>query len=189
MSDISDGRLGRIEAANRRRRDEGKAPIRAKGASSMQRAGATPAARRAGKAIAHNLDVRRRLIAAIHTRAKALGMAEPDRRELQERLTGRRSCADMTLPQLRKVAEDLRLAELRLHPRPVDATRPADARHRMRERARAIARTIGVDSDAYLDAIARRQSGVAFADADPQQLRGVIAALYRRAKRLGHDVA
>ena len=127
--------------------------------------------------------VRRRLLAAIHARAKAVGIPEDDRRDLQARLTGRRSCADMTLPQLRRVAEDLRLAELRLRPRPVDAGRAPDAREGMRRRARALARNLGVAGDAYLDAITRRQSGVAFGDADPQQLRGVIAALYRQGKR------
>lgn len=125
---------------------------------------------------------RRGLIAAIHARARAVGMATDDRRDLQARLTGRRSCADMTLPQLRRVAEDLRLAELRLRPRPVDATRAPSGREGMRRRARALARDVGV-GDAYLDAIAQRQSGVSFAGADPQQLRGVIAALYRHRKR------
>ena len=152
----------------------------------MQRVGDTAAAKRAAGAIAHNAGVRRSLIAAIHIRAKQLQISAEDRGNLQERLTGRRSCADMTLPQLRKVADDLRLAELHLHPRPVDATRPEDARPGMRERARALAREIGVHNDAYLDAIAQRQSNVAFADADPQQLRGVIAALYRHAKRKRH---
>lgn len=127
---------------------------------------------------------RRRLIAAVHVRAKAVGMSADVRRELQERLTGRRSCADMTLPQLRRVAEDLRLAELRLRPRPVDATRAPDAREGMRRRARALARALGVHGDAYLDAIAQRQSNTSFHDANPQQLKGVIAALYRQGKRL-----
>ena len=154
----------------------------------MQRIGDTAAAQRAAKAITHNAGVRRRLIAAIHARAKKVRISDEARADLQERLTGRRSCSDMTLPQLRKVADDLRLAELRLHPRPVDATRPEDARPKMRAKARALARELGA-GDAYLDAIARRQAGVLFADADPQQLRGVIAALYRHAKRKGHDVA
>lgn len=149
----------------------------------MVHLGDTPAAGRTRRAIDHNLGVRRRAIAAIHARAKALRMSKEDRRELQERLTGHRSCSDMALAQLKRVAEDLRLAELRLRPRPVDATRPDDARPGMRAKARALAREIGVDGDAYLDAIANRQSGVDFADADPQQLRGVIAALYRQGKR------
>ena len=121
-------------------------------------------------------------------RAKNLQLPEDDRRDLQERLTGCRSCADMTLAQLKKVADELRRAELRRNPRPVDATRPHDSRPGMRARALALARGIGV-GERYLDAIAERQSGTAFADADPQQLRGVIAALYRHAKRRGHDVA
>ena len=155
----------------------------------MQRVGDIPAAGRARQAIDHNRGVRRRLIAAIHARAKSIQLSDDDRRELQERLTGHRSCSDMTPQQLRKVADDLRLAELRLHPRPIDATRPDDARPGMRERARNLARDMGIHGDAYLDGICRRQSGVDFADADPQQLRGVIAALYRYAKRKGHDVA
>ena len=155
----------------------------------MQRVGNTAAAQRVAQTITHNAGVRRRLIAAIHARAKKLQISKEDRGDLQERLTGHRSCSDMTLPQLRKVADDLRLAELRLHPRPVDASRPEDSRPGMRKRARALAGELGVHNDAYLDAIARRQSGVSFADADPQQLRGVIAALYRQAKRKGHDVA
>ena len=155
----------------------------------MERVGALPAADRAAKTIARDTTVRRGLIAAIHLRAKALQISDEARRDLQERLTRHRSCRDMTLPQLRKVADDLKLAELRLHPRPVDASRPQDSREGMRRRARALARQIGADHDAYLDAIAQRQSGTSFADADPQQLRGVIAALYRQAKRKGYDVA
>ncbi len=148
----------------------------------MQRVGDMPLAGRVADRLERARSERRSLMAAIHIRAKALGMREDDRRDMQERLTGRRSCADMTTAQLRRVADELRLAERRLRPGPVDATRPRDSREPMRRRALALAESFGA-GERYLDAIARRQSGVAFRDADPQQLRGVIAAVWRQAKR------
>ena len=154
----------------------------------MDRVGELPAAGRVSRAIERGRARRRALLAAIHVRAKQLGLDDEVRGDLQERLTGERSCADMTTAQLRKVADELKLADLRLHPRPVDATRPRDSRGPMRERALALARSFGA-GERYCDAIARRQSGVSLHDANPRQLRAVIAAVYRRAKKLGHDVA
>ena len=124
--------------------------------------------------------LRRDLLAAIHVRAKRLGLDEDTRRALQERVAGKRSCADMSIGELRAVADELRQADQRVGP--VDATRPADSAARMRGRVRELAAELGV-GDAYVDAIARRQAGVPLARASAGQLRGVIAALWRQVQR------
>ena len=123
------------------------------------------------------------LLAAIHMRAKALGLDEDTRRAMQQRVGGHASCADMTVRQLRAVADELQLADKRLRrPGPVDASRPMERLDGMRRRARALAAEFGA-GDAYLDAIAMRQAGVTLAEATATQLRGVIAAVWRQAKR------
>ena len=123
---------------------------------------------------------RRGLIAAIHIRAKQLGLDEDTRRDVQLRITGKASCRDMTIRELRAVADDMRSAERRTGP--FDAFRPVEKIDGMRRRARQLAAEFGA-GDRYLDAIAQRQSGVAFTQASPDQLRGVIAAVWRQAKR------
>lgn len=126
--------------------------------------------------------LRRGLLAAIHVRGKALGLDEDTRRDIQRRVTGKTSCRDMSVHELRAVADELRQAEQGARLRPFDATRPIERLDGMRNRARALAAELGA-GDRYLDAIARRQSGMGFAEAGPEQLRGVIAAVWRQAKR------
>ena len=126
--------------------------------------------------------LRRSLLAAIHVRAKALGLDEDTRRDVQRRVSGKASCRDMTLPELRAVADELRQTERRVKPGPIDATRPIERTDGMRRRARALAAELGA-GDRYLDAIAQRQAGVSFAAASAHQLRGVIAAVWRQAQR------
>ena len=125
-------------------------------------------------------NLRRRLIAAVHVRAKQLGLDEDTRRDIQLRVTGKASCRDMNLRELRAVADDMRSAGRRTGP--IDASRPIERTDGMRRRARQLAAELGA-GDRYLDAITRRQSGVAFDEASPGQLRGVIAAVWRQAKR------
>ena len=50
---------------------------------------------------------RNRLIARIHAEAHTRGLQDADRRALQERATGKASCADMTAPELRRVIAEL----------------------------------------------------------------------------------
>ena len=127
--------------------------------------------------------LRRPLLAAIHMRAKALGLGDVARRALQQRVGGHASCADMTVRQLRAVADELQLAERRLlRPGPVDASRPVERLDGMRRRAQALAAELGA-GDAYLDAIGQRQAGVTLADASAEQLRGIIAAVWRQTRR------
>lgn len=127
-------------------------------------------------------ETRRGLIAAIHARAKNLGLREDERRDVQRRVTGKASCRDMTLRELGAVADDLRRTGRPAGP--VDAGRPAERLEGMRRRARALAAEFGA-GEAYLDAVARRQSGgTAFADLGADGLRGVVAAMWKRAKRL-----
>lgn len=122
---------------------------------------------------------RQRLLAAIHAEANRRGIDDETRVELQLRLTGRRSCRDMTLPQLRLVA-----AAIRRRRRPVGVPAAAADLAGMRRRARELAARFGAGA-AYLDAICRRQSGVAFDGAGAADLRAVIAAVYRHGRRHG----
>ena len=48
-------------------------------------------------------DDRRRLIKQVHAEARRLGIDTDERRELQVRVVGKESCADMTVPELRAV--------------------------------------------------------------------------------------
>ena len=124
---------------------------------------------------------RTRLIQIVHVRAKQIGLRDDARADLQHHLTGHRSCRDMAVRDLAKVADELRH---RLHARqPVDASRPVENTDGMRRRALALAASIGAN-EAYVDAIAQRQARVAFRDATTSQLRGVIAALYRRSQKI-----
>ena len=129
---------------------------------------------------------RRRLLAAIHAEATRVNLDEAARRDLQEHLTGQRSCRAMSLAELRRVADAIRRGTGR--PGPRDVSRPVDNLAGMRRRALALAASFGAGA-AYLDAIARRQAAVAFADATAEQLRGVIAAVYRQAQRRGTEPA
>ena len=129
---------------------------------------------------------RRRLLAAIHAEATRVGLDEDARRDLQARLTGHRSCQAMTLADLRRVADAIRRGAGR--PGPRDVSRPVDNLPGMRRRALALAASFGAGA-AYLDAIAQRQAQVAFADATAEQLRGVIAAVYRQTQRRSAEPA
>lgn len=56
----------------------------------------------------HRVDDRQALLGIIHRGAAQLGLDEDDRRAMQARLTGRESCRDMDLTQLRTVAWHLK---------------------------------------------------------------------------------
>ena len=123
--------------------------------------------------------LRRALLAAIHIRAAGLGLDEDTRRALQQRVGGHASCADMTMRQLRAVADELSRAVDRIGaPGLVDTNRPTERLDGMRRRARQIAAELGA-GERYLDAIAQQQSGVTLAEATAEQIRGVIGALWR----------
>lgn len=66
-------------------------------------------------------DARTRLIRRIHAQARSRGLDEAGRRALQERLTGKASCADMTLTELQRVATDLGSTRDRLPDGPASA--------------------------------------------------------------------
>ena len=123
---------------------------------------------------------RRRLIAAVHARAKELGLDEATRRELQERVAGVESCRDMSETSLRAVLEAMRDRNLgvagRIGP-------PRDDLPGMRRRALALAADIGGGAK-YVDAIAERQAGKPLSKCVRDELRGVIGALWARKRRL-----
>jgi hypothetical protein len=60
---------------------------------------------------------RRALLAGIHATAKQLGMADPDRHDLQLKLTGITSCRDMDLAQLQQVDRELRRLQRMMPPK------------------------------------------------------------------------
>ena len=124
--------------------------------------------------------LRQRLLAAIHMQSKQLALDDDVRRALQERVAGKRSCADMSIGELRAVSRELRQAMRMVGP--FDPAKPAESAARMRAKARQLAADMGA-REAYLDAIAMRQAGVKLVDATAEQLRGVIAALWRQGKR------
>ena len=127
--------------------------------------------------------LRRPLLAAIHIRAKALGLDEDSRRALQQRVAGHASCADMTMRQLRAVANELARGVDRLGaPGLVDTNQPTERLDGMRRRARQLAADLGA-GESYLDAIAQQQSGVTLAEATAEQIRAVIGALWRHQQR------
>ena len=84
---------------------------------------------------------RRRLLAAIHAEATRVNLDEAARRDLQEHLTGQRSCRAMSLAELRRVADAIRRGTGR--PGPRDVSRPVDDRAGMRRRALALAASFG----------------------------------------------
>jgi phage gp16-like protein len=116
---------------------------------------------------------RRRLIAAVHAGARALGLDDESRRALQIRLTGHASCADMSEQELRLVLDYLRRAGFR--PR-----RPAPAEDRA-PLVRKVYALLGDRPVAYADGILRQMYGEHAPHrlewANPTQLRKVVAAL------------
>ena len=104
----SDARLDRLEATNRRRRQQGLEPIRLDGTSSMERVGVLPSTSRIAQTIEHNRGIRQRLIAAIQADAGRLNLSDAALRAQLVRMTGQRHCSDLSLEQLRLVAGVLR---------------------------------------------------------------------------------
>lgn len=126
---------------------------------------------------------RRRLLAAVHAEAKALGLDEDTRRALQQRVGGHASCADMNDRQLRAVLAELR----RLAGKPAPPQQPAEDRARLLWRIERACQTAGYPYPAYPLGISRKMFG-ALSPARlewhaPKQLRAIIAALAYDAKR------
>ena len=122
--------------------------------------------------------IRTRLIAAIHAQAATLGLDEGTRRAVQARVGGAASCRDMDVAGLHRV-----LDELKRFPGAVAGCvgPPRDNLEGMRRKCLAIAGDIGAGR-AYVDAIAKRQAGKPIDAMDADELKGVIAALYRYRK-------
>ena len=125
-------------------------------------------------------DRRRRLIAAIHVTAWKAGLSGHERRALQERAGGAASCADMDDAGLGRVLDALRQLPAgtagRVGP-------PRDDVAGMRRKCLAIAADLGAGS-AYVDAIAERQAGKPLDACGAAEVRGVIAALYARRRKV-----
>lgn len=123
--------------------------------------------------------LRARLIAAIHARAKTLGLDEDTRRALQRRCGGHASCRDMDVRGLHRTLDELNRLPGAVAGR---VGPPEDRLEGMRRKCLAIAHDFGAGAN-YVDAIARRQAGKPIAAMDADGLKGVIAALYRHRKR------
>ncbi len=127
-------------------------------------------------------SLRTREIRRIQTGKRTLGLDDDTYRDLLERLTGKRSAADLTAVQRRVVIDELYRIGFRPknHRKPV--TPPAD-------RAKLINKIEALLADAqrpwaYVDGMARKMFGldaISFCDAD--QLRRVVAALTYDQKR------
>lgn len=124
---------------------------------------------------------RRRLIAAVHARAKEIGLDEATRRALQERVGGAASCRDMDLAGLGAVLEAMRGGDPGVAGR-IDP--PRDDLDAMRRRALALAAELGGDRR-YVDAIAERQWRKPLAVCTREEVKGVIGALWSRKRKLG----
>ncbi len=107
---------------------------------------------RAARRIAREADParRRRLIAAVHAAAKKAGLDEETRRDLMERVTGKRSAAEMTLSELGRVLDAI-------HGRA--ATRPWQRLIAALWQDLAWLGEVQNPSQAALDAFVRRQTG------------------------------
>jgi phage gp16-like protein len=119
------------------------------------------------------LDRRKRLIAAVHAGARRLGLDEETRRAMQARITGHRSCAEMTEQDLERVLDHLRRAGFRRR-------RPAPAEDRA-PLVRKVYALLGDRPVAYAEGILRHMYGKHAPHrlewANPSQLRKVVAAL------------
>lgn len=135
------------------------------------------------------------LLAAIHAEAKAQGLDEDARRDLMERVTGKRSARDMTPAERERVIVALkggtsRSASPRAYPR-------GAAQHPQAAKARALWLSLHLlgavedPAESALDAFACRQTGIASLawTQDPAELRKVIEALKDWCARAGVDWA
>lgn len=117
---------------------------------------------------------RQRLIRRIHAGARAAGIEEDERRCIQARLTGKTSCADMTGPELRRVADEIGAQQRRTLP---------DGPYTKKMRALWISGwNLGViqwPHDRALAAFVRRSTGLDSARwaVDPVHARAVIEGL------------
>lgn len=133
-------------------------------------------------------DKRRRDLDAIHAQAKQLGMDEDTRRALIERISQGRTRSSADLDQEERAAL-LRELDPRRLPTPAGtAPRTLSARGMLRKLAALLGE--GGKPWSYAEAILRRQRGIRdsrvrcpLEQATDQELRGVIAALYRQQKR------
>lgn len=141
---------------------------------------------------------RRAMLAKVHLAAKELGLDEDSRRDVLERVTGRRSSADCTDVQL-----DLVVAEFKrlgwtakparsAAPRPAAATGPKPATSPIALKARAMWKSlhnlgaVRNGSEPALEAFAKRQLGVDRLQwADQSMAYRLIEALKKMAERAG----
>ncbi len=125
----------------------------------------------------HASRQRRRMLAAVHIKAKQLGLSEDERRDIQLAAGGSRSCKDMTMRQLGLVLDALGGKRMAIVASRRDASAP-----RMLAKIEAQCRALGVGTH-YAEGIARRMWMRTLAECNPTQLRAVIAALTYRADR------
>lgn len=117
---------------------------------------------------------RNRRIAAIHLIAKKNGITDDDRRAIQQRVTGRTSCANMSVAELGLVLDDLNRGA---KPRLVLINSRADSSiNKMRGKITAQCNALGVQFS-YADGIARHMFKLQVSKCDNKQLRAIIAAL------------
>lgn len=125
---------------------------------------------------------RNRELGAIHQGVKQIGMADDSYRALLQRLTGQTSAAGLTHRQRRDVLLELQRLGAKggyAESRP----RPSSERSPLMGKIMALLGELGFPL-AYADAIAKRQHHVERCEwCTPEQLRGVVAALWHQVKR------
>lgn len=138
-------------------------------------------------------ESRRSLLAKVHIGAKALGMDDDTYRDMLEALTGQRSAGKLTEKQLALV-----IAAMRKRGWADEDQRPARKKPKARTApdCRPLLDKVGAllaDSGrpwAYAVGMVKRMYGVERLEwAQPEQLRGVIAALVKDAKRRAQRAA
>lgn len=163
---------------------------RANPALSGMLADATARRDRAAGQLAAAIAKRKADLAAIHAQAKRAGIDEPTRRALIARVSGGRSesSGELTAPERAAVLRALG-GSSRARPAGRGPSLEALDREQMLHKVQALLADQGLPW-AYAEAILRRQRGILdkrvgcpIAQTSPQELKGVIAALWRRAKR------
>lgn len=145
-------------------------------------------------ALANAEEERKRALARLHIAASQLGLDETTRRAQIARISGGRTASAAGLTAKERAALDGEYRAAGWRARKADGGRRGDPQADAETRRPTLARVRALLSEqalpwSYAEAILRRQrnlpSGVAcpLASADEQELRGVVAALYRKGKR------
>ena len=127
------------------------------------------------------LTQRSRELALIHIGQQQLGMDDATYRDMLFALTGKRSAAEIGDRGRAQVLEHMMASGARLKWNRRAAVAQGDAKDPLIRKVRALLLSLGNYGDQYADGIARRMYKVdRFEWCNPQQLRGIVAALSKQ---------